>query len=60
MLQFDTEDGSKVSDRPSGTEPKIKLFFSLKEPLVLAADFDKVQAQLDKKIEGIIKEMSLK
>jgi len=60
VLQFDTEDGSKVSARPSGTEPKIKFYFSVKEPLALAADFDKVQAQLDKKIEGIIKEMSLK
>ncbi len=60
VLQFDTEDGTKVSARPSGTEPKIKFYFSVKEPLKSATDFDKVQAQLDKKIEGIISELKLK
>ena len=60
VLQFDTEDGTKVSARPSGTEPKIKFYFSVKEPLASAKDFDKVQAQLDKKIEGIIRELSLR
>jgi phosphoglucomutase len=60
VLQFTTEDGTKVSARPSGTEPKIKFYFSVKAPLVSAGDFDKVQAQLDKKIENIIGELSLR
>jgi phosphoglucomutase len=60
VLQFDTEDGTKVSARPSGTEPKIKFYFSVKEPLKSVGEFDKVQTKLDKKIEGIIKEMALK
>lgn len=60
VLQFTTEDGTKVSARPSGTEPKIKFYFSVKTPLESADDFDKVQAQLDEKIEKIIEELKLK
>ena len=60
VLQFATEDGTKVSARPSGTEPKIKFYFSVKEPLEKAEDFDAVQEKLDKKIGNIIEELSLK
>jgi len=60
VLQFTTEDGTKVSARPSGTEPKIKFYFSVKAPLESAEDFNKVQSQLDDKIEKIIEEMKLR
>ncbi|MCK5702432.1 MAG: phospho-sugar mutase, partial [Cyclobacteriaceae bacterium] len=59
-LQYTTEDGSKISVRPSGTEPKIKFYFSVKETLESKEDFDKVQDFLNAKIESIIEELSLK
>ncbi len=59
VLQFVLEDGSKISARPSGTEPKIKFYFSVKAPLNNTADYDKVQQELKAKIETIIKEMNL-
>jgi phosphoglucomutase len=59
VLQFFTADGTKVSVRPSGTEPKIKYYFGVREPLPSAADFEQVEAQLDAKIEEIKKEMNL-
>lgn len=59
VLQFFTADHSKVSVRPSGTEPKIKYYFSIKEPLTQASDFDKVELQLDTKIEAIKKSLNL-
>src|SRR5262249_2274412 len=60
VLQFIVEDGSKISARPSGTEPKIKFYFSVNSKLNNASDFDKVKAQLDEKINGIISDMKLK
>ncbi len=60
VLQFLTADGTKVSARPSGTEPKIKFYFSVRSELKSAADYDKVGAELDAKIAGIIGEMGLK
>jgi phosphoglucomutase len=60
VLQFILEDGSKISARPSGTEPKIKFYFSVNAKLDSPSDFDKVKAQLDSKIENIIMEMKLK
>lgn len=59
VLQFKLEDGSKISARPSGTEPKIKFYFSVHAPLVNKANFDKVNAALEKKVEEIVKEMEL-
>ncbi len=59
VLQFITKDGSKISARPSGTEPKIKFYFSVKAPLKDKASFDKVYAKLGEKIDGIIKDMKL-
>lgn len=59
VLQFMLADGSKISARPSGTEPKIKFYFSVNAPLHDAGDFEKVQAQLDAKIKGIITDMKL-
>ncbi|MBY0535322.1 MAG: phospho-sugar mutase [Chitinophagaceae bacterium] len=59
VLQFILADGSKISARPSGTEPKIKFYFSVNTPLASAADFDKVSADLDARIKGIIADMNL-
>lgn len=59
VLQFLTADGSIVSVRPSGTEPKIKYYFGVVAPLASVADFDKVQSELDAKIEQMKKELDL-
>lgn len=59
VLQFFLEDGSKISARPSGTEPKIKFYFSVNAPLKNTADFDKVNSLLEKRIDGIIGGMGL-
>ena len=53
------EDGTKVSARPSGTEPKIKFYFSVQAPMAEKSDFDSVYAQLGDKIEAIIADMNL-
>ncbi len=59
VLQWFTEDGTLVSVRPSGTEPKIKFYFGVKAPLASVAEFDTTLAQLDAKIEGIKKDLKL-
>ena len=59
VLQFVTEDGSKISARPSGTEPKIKFYFSVNTQLANVADFDEKYALLQNKINGIIADMKL-
>lgn len=59
VLQFLTEDGSKISARPSGTEPKIKFYFSVNAKLENRASFDTVYAQLQDKINSIIVSMQL-
>ncbi|WP_443939114.1 phospho-sugar mutase [Pedobacter sp. MW01-1-1] len=57
VLQFITEDGSIVSARPSGTEPKIKFYCSVNAPLANRADFDKVNAELTDKIKAIMADL---
>jgi phosphoglucomutase len=57
VIQFITEDGTKLSIRPSGTEPKIKFYISVNLELESKADFAKVNADLDAKIERISKEL---
>ena len=59
VLQFITADGSKISARPSGTEPKIKFYFSVQAPLSKKEDFERVQVQLKDKISQIINDMKL-
>jgi phosphoglucomutase len=59
VLQFVTEDGSKISARPSGTEPKIKFYFSVNTTLNNASEFDVKYAELQSKINGIIGDMQL-
>ncbi len=60
VLQFILEDGSKISARPSGTEPKIKFYFSVNTKLDNAADFDAKEKELNDKIVAIIEDMNLK
>ena len=59
VLQFVTEDGTKISARPSGTEPKIKFYFSVNASLKDRESFDAVYAQLQLKINTIIAAMQL-
>ena len=59
VLQFFTEDGSKVSIRPSGTEPKIKFYFGIKAQLNNKKEFDAVNDSLEQKINDIIKDLGL-
>ena len=59
VLQFVTEDGTKISARPSGTEPKIKFYFSVNTVLLNREAFDEVYAHLQNKINNIIAAMQL-
>lgn len=60
VLQFITADGSKISARPSGTEPKIKFYFSVNTNLASREEFDEKQKELENRIDGIIHSMNLK
>ena len=55
VLQFFTEDGIKVSVRPSGTEPKIKFYFSMNEPLENINELSGVEQELDENLEQLAK-----
>ena len=59
VLQWITVDGSIISVRPSGTEPKIKFYFGVKEPLPAVEQYDEVLAALDAKIEQIKADLKL-
>ena len=59
VLQFFTADGSKITVRPSGTEPKIKFYFGVKEHLNSKAEFETVNKKLEQKIKDIISSMNL-
>ncbi len=59
VLIFYTESGSKIAARPSGTEPKIKFYISVQEPLKSIANFDDTQNRLDNKIAAIKKDLEL-
>ena len=59
VLQWLTEDGTKVSVRPSGTEPKIKFYFGVKAQLESVDKFDETLVALDNKIEALKKELNL-
>jgi phosphoglucomutase len=60
VLQFITEDGSKISARPSGTEPKIKFYFSVNTKLDAVDKFEEAQQRAKDKIQTIITNMALK
>jgi phosphoglucomutase len=59
VLIYYTEDGSKICARPSGTEPKIKFYISVKTELDSVENFTKVEQVLDEKIKNIITAMQL-
>ena len=59
VLIFQLADGSQIAARPSGTEPKIKFYFSVHAPLPDASQHDRVDAELEKDIMGIIHDMQL-
>ena len=60
VLQFVLEDGSAISVRPSGTEPKIKFYFGVRENLRDITEFEQTAQRLDEKISGIIASLKLK
>lgn len=57
VLQFITEDGSIISARPSGTEPKIKFYCSVNTPLAAAEDFKATEEKLADKIKAIMEDL---
>ena len=59
VLQFFTEEGSKISVRPSGTEPKIKFYFSVKAGLSNDTSFEEVNTLLDERIEQLKKDLGI-
>ncbi|WP_342087030.1 phospho-sugar mutase [Dyadobacter sp. OTU695] len=60
VLQFFTEDGTKFTCRPSGTEPKIKFYVGVRAALEKNEDFDSVYASLKEKVKAIGEELNLK
>ena len=59
VLQFITNKGTKVTVRPSGTEPKIKYYFSVNEPLLSKSEYLNTKKKLTKKIAKIQAEMNI-
>ncbi|WP_316784236.1 phospho-sugar mutase [Pedobacter frigiditerrae] len=57
VLQFITADGSIISARPSGTEPKIKFYCSVNTPLESAEDFKATEEKLAEKIKKIMEDL---
>ena len=60
VLIYQTDKGTRIAARPSGTEPKIKFYFSVNTPLDTTNNAEKTEVELDAKIQRIIKEMQLK
>ncbi len=60
VIQFFTRDGSKISVRPSGTEPKIKFYFSVKDKLEEPDKYEDINQKLEKRITNIIEDLGIK
>ena len=60
VLQFKLSDGSKISARPSGTEPKIKFYFSVHTILPKEEEYEATRTKLENRIKAIIADMKLK
>ena len=56
---YETEDGTRIAARPSGTEPKVKFYISTNTKLDKAENYKKVSAELDAKIKNILAELKL-
>ncbi len=59
VLQYFTEDNTKISIRPSGTEPKIKFYIEVKDKLKSRADYGAVEIATDEKIKQICKDLGI-
>ena len=59
VLQFFTNDGTKVSVRPSGTEPKIKFYIEVKDSLDSRDQYDATEAKTDFKIDHVMTDLGL-
>ena len=59
VLQFFLADGTKISVRPSGTEPKIKFYFSANTVMKDPSQFEELWKQLDQRIDAVIADMKL-
>jgi phosphoglucomutase len=59
VLQFFLEDGSKISMRPSGTEPKIKFYFGVKAELNTVEGYEEIRDQLKEKITKITDDLDI-
>ena len=59
VLQFITEDGSVISARPSGTEPKIKFYCSVNTQLVSASEFRRVEGVLEQRVDAILADLGV-
>lgn len=60
VLQYFTEDKTKISIRPSGTEPKIKFYIEVQSKLDSRENYDKVNEETEAKIEQICKDLNIK
>ena len=59
VLQFFLADGSKISVRPSGTEPKIKFYFEARTQMKDINDYERAQQEANARIDAIIKDLKL-
>ena len=59
VLIYETEDGTRIAARPSGTEPKVKFYISTNTKLDKAENYKKVSVELDAKIKSILAELKL-
>ena len=59
VLQYFTEDGTKISVRPSGTEPKIKFYIEVKGQMKCAGCYEKACAEAEQKVEAVRKSLGI-